>query len=799
MSAANKPVATLLLVVCLGCLMATPLKAEEEFDLSLLENKTQVSRQDAEIFNGDSDILPGKYAFTITINDQEVAQQNVLFRLHHHRTEPLFSCRDLQQWGVHIERCPRSENFLSAWVKEAKFDIDLAENKLALTLPQQAWSKPNLYDIAPSWQWDNGINAAFINYDLSLQRYQNDSVSNDLYGNLTNGINLFGFRLRNSGFFSAPDMAHPHYQSSSSWLAYDIDRLRSTLTVGDFYTNGSLFQSTTLRGVSLASNRAMLPNTERSYVPAILGSVNANATVIIRQSGYVIATRQIPPGAFNINDIPVSSSAGDIDVTVIEASGKRQHFIQPFNTTNFQLPRHSLRYSVNVGQSRQDDAQRLLEVSFLYGLNNTFTLLDGVQYATDYRNIATGLGANVHWLGGLSALFNQSQSIRYRQKRTGSQLQLGLSRFLPLTDSYIYASFTHRSNPWYHDFNHSQRAAEDDIVRSYRNKYNLQLSQSIKGVNLALNVDREFDWNGERYRSWQASLNFNLGHTTLLTSWSRRYAPGRKGEDYLSVNISIPLGRERNYYFDMSQSGGASHNSHFAFSGGAGEERKLIYSLGATKSGSEYHYDASANYTSSQGVARAAWSHSQTTQQWQADARGSVVMHSHGITLGQYLSESAAVVHTPRIGDIGIENTQHIRTDRWGNAIVPNLVPYYYNELTPTLDSRHIHTIKIDGTVHRLVPRQGAIMAVEFSASHQQQHYARITQASGQPLPFGTILYDAENRNRGVISAGGIASMDIYRLKWPLHSNLTNKQRCSIDRPAEKITAKRVWPLVCHS
>ena len=797
MKAANKPVTTLIGIVYLGCITAAPLKAEEKFDLSLLEKNTQITREEAEIFNGNSDILPGKYAVKILINDHEVAQQKVKFQLHHGHTEPRFTCRDLQEWGIHIERCPRSEDFISSWVTEATFDIDMGENRLEITVPQEAWSEPNLYDIAPSWKWDNGINAAFINYDLYAQRYDISHKSNDLYGNLTNGINLFGLRFRNSGFFSAPAMAHPHYQSSSTWLAYDIDRLRSTLTLGEFYTSGNLFRATALRGVSVASNMAMFPNAERSYVPSIMGSVSANATVIIKQSGYVIATRQITPGAFNITDIPVSSSAGDIDVTIIEASGKRQHFTQPFNTNSFQVPVRSLRYALNIGRSRQNDAQQLLEGSLLYGLNNTFTLLHGLQYAPDYRNIAAGFGANMRWLGGVNLLLNQSHTTRYQQKRAGSQLQIGLSRYLAMTDSYLYASATHRFTPDYHEFNDNHPSVEATLPVSYRDKYSMQLSQHIKGVNLALNYSEEIDWNGDRYRSWQTNVNVNPGHVTLLTSFSRRYTPGHAGENYLSLSIAIPLGREKNHYLDISQSSGVSSSSQLTLSGFAGEERSLSYSLGSAKSGSQYRYDVSANYIGSLGEMRGAWSRSRSSQQWLAGARGSVVLHHHGVTLGQYLNDSAAIIHTQHVRDISIENALHVKTDRWGNAVVPGLVPYYYNELTPVLDSKRLHTVKIEEAVKRRVPRQGAIVEVEFNASRQQQHYVRIQQQQ-QPLPFGVAIYDAHNHKRGVISAGGIASIDIYQMAWPLHINLPHKQRCTLVRPAEQELQRKVWHLDCR-
>lgn len=798
MSAAKQPVQKCLLIVLLGCIAAASLRAEEKFDLSLLENHSQVSREEAELFNGDNDILPGKYNLRILINDHEVAQQELVLALHNGHTEPLFACRDLQEWGMHLERCTRAQDFLSTWIPEAKTEIDMAENTLSITVPQLWWSQPDLYDIAPSWKWDNGINAAFINYDLYAQRYENHGSSNDLYGNLTNGINLFGWRLRNSGFFSAPDMAHPRYQSSSSWLAYDIDRLRSTLTAGEFYTSGSLFRSMAMRGVSLASNTAMLPNNQRSYVPAIIGSVSANATVIVKQGGYTIATRQIPPGAFAIKDIPASSAAGDIEVTIIEASGKQQHFTQPFNTTSFQVPLHSLRYALNIGQSRQYSAQRLAEGSLMYGLSNTFTLLEGLQYAEGYRNYATGIGANVRWLGGVNLLLNHSSS-RQQLTRSGNQLQFGLNRFLALTDSYIYASLAHRFNRGYQEFNDAMRPVDANPTSGYRDKYSLQLSQHIQEASVALNYSEEIDWNGDRYRSWQSSLNLHPGHVMLQASFSRRYAPGRAGENVLSLSVSIPLGRERNHYLDLSQSYGVGNNSRLALTGTAGEQQQFNYSLGAAKSGAADSYDASASYNASIGTARAAWSRSMDAQQWLAGARGSVVMHHHGVTLGQYLNESAALIHTQRVQNVGIENARQVATDRWGNALVPALVPYYYNELTPTLDRRHIHTIKVDDTVHRLVPRQGAIVEMEVNASHQQQHYARITQENQQPLPFGALLYDANDGQRGVISAGGVTAMDIYQLQWPLHINLADRRRCIIDPPAGAARQQKVWHLICHA
>ncbi|WP_142793458.1 fimbria/pilus outer membrane usher protein, partial [Klebsiella pneumoniae] len=63
--------------------------------------------------------------------------------------------------------------------------------------------------------------------------------------------------------------------------------LKSQLTIGDSFTENDIFDSVGFRGVKLASDDNMLPDSMRGFAPTVRGVANSNAQVTIRQNGYV--------------------------------------------------------------------------------------------------------------------------------------------------------------------------------------------------------------------------------------------------------------------------------------------------------------------------------------------------------------------------------------------------------------------------------------------------------------------------------------------------------------------------------
>lgn len=385
--------------------------------------------------------------------------------------------------------------------------LDQGENTLSITIPQKFLSITSENDTAPPEKWQDGINSAFTTYNLNYDDTRGMTRAKSLYGNFTNGINLAGFQFRNSGFMKKSDDSGMHYVSSTSYISHDVDALRSTAVAGDFFTSGDLFPSQNLRGVKLATSTDMRSNAQRTYAPVISGVAKSNATVIIKQNDLVIATRKVTPGPFALKDIPASSNAGDLEITVIEANGENQHFVQPYNSVNVLVPENVFRYSVYFGRNRSlSSSPQLLEANGLYGVSNAITLINGFQYANHYQNIAAGTGANIRWLGGIYATLNKSQS-DFVQKKQGYVIKSGLTHSIGMTDSYLYFTAENKLSPDYSDFEDAVRASPK---RDYKSRYALQLSQQLGVVNLTLNFTQQYGFKHETSREMGGSMVFGL-------------------------------------------------------------------------------------------------------------------------------------------------------------------------------------------------------------------------------------------------------------------------------------------------
>ncbi|WP_163008274.1 fimbria/pilus outer membrane usher protein, partial [Pseudomonas viridiflava] len=53
------------------------------------------------------------------------------------------------------------------------------------------------------------------------------------------------------------------------------------------------------------------------------------------------------------------------------------------------------------------------------------------------------------------------------------------------------------------------------------------------------------------------------------------------------------------------------------------------------------------------------------------NASGAMLLHSDGIELGPYLSDTSVLVEVPGVADVGISNAAGVRTNAKGFALVP--------------------------------------------------------------------------------------------------------------------------------
>ncbi|WP_164098542.1 fimbria/pilus outer membrane usher protein, partial [Serratia marcescens] len=68
---------------------------------------------------------------------------------------------------------------------------------------------------------------------------------------------------------------------------------------------------------------------------------------------------------------------------------------------------------------------------------------------------------------------------------------------------------------------------------------------------------------------------------------------------------------------------------------------------------------------------------------------GTLVLHSGGITLGPYTSDTFALIHADGAQGAVVQNGQGAVIDHFGYAILPTLSPYRRNNIS--LDTRHMN------------------------------------------------------------------------------------------------------------
>lgn len=787
----------------------------EDFDMSMMEKVGNLQGVDTSVLEKGSEMLAGAYPVVLLINNEDNGQIIQPFHLTNGTVQPVFTAAQLSAWGVTPDHTPDGEHPLTAFVDDASISYDAGSEQLSLTVPQARYST-NSGDIAPEENWAAGINAARLNYNLNLQRnagsqsQQNDTVSSTL----SSGINLGNWRLRNDGYFNYSSAAGSHYQSSASYITRDIAALKSTFRSGDFFTNGKIFSSVSMRGITLYSSNEMRPDNQRFFMPAISGTARTNATVVIRQNGFVIDQRRVTPGPFLIRDLHSATSSGDLEITVTESDGSTQHFTQAFNAIAALLPPGVFNYEISAGRYRSSTTSgpgltpKVYQGSAFYGLNNTFTLLAGQQMASQgefrYQNSGGGLGANIPVLGGLSLLLKHSetQAGNNLQKQQGKQLESLFIRTISETRSTLSLS-------WKHKYNHNYQEAGDAISAAqqnptgirYRDQYNVQLDQNLGALTLMLRYSEDHNGDGSRQRSSRAGMSASHWQSQFQIYFTHQRTLQGLTDNSLTFSVVMPLGKSQQHHIAYNALTDSRNGTQqmASLNGTFMDDDQIGYNVSMAGQGSQKSTQLSGDYAGSGGLISAGISQGRGYQQTTLGVQGGVLVHHHGVTFSQPLGDTVVLVHTPHTGGLKIENSENISTDHWGNAVVPYAVPYRVNDiaLDPESLDRHIET---SSTVKKVIPTQGAIIEAEFNARRHDRRFVKLLDKQQNPLPFGITVQDAAHAEMGTGGAAGILLADFSHARWPLTVNLNGHTLCHIPRsapPGASSDTSTLWKLSC--
>lgn len=715
-------------------------------------------------------VVPGSYRVDIYVNGKLSGRRDVSFVANPVKgtVDACLTLDTLQQLGMDISQLDAGEMQagqcfdLAANVEFAHVEYQPASLRLKISIPQAMMSRMSRGYLAPEL-WDEGLTAGFVNYSFSGARRTVGSQTRDQYYlGLRNGVNLGAWRLRNESSLVYGDDQPYRFRSNRTFIQRDITSLKSQLALGETYTDSQVFDSVRFLGATLASDDGMLPDSERIYAPVIRGIAETNATVEVRQNGFMLYSGNVSPGPFEITDIYPSGSNGDLEITVIEADGRRRLFVQTYSSLPIMLPKGALRYSLAGGQynSYQEGGQTpsFGSATLIYGLTERVTAMGGGQLAEDFQAGNIGAGINTG-LGAASLDLTQSISRQRQQTRNGRSIRLRYANTLDLTNTtlavagYRYSTDQYRTlDEHVEELNLRDRAA----IGQAKDRYEINLTQAFSEHSASLSItgseQRYWSQSGkvrQLYVSWNAawrSLSYGL---SLERNQTFERDGQSQSDNRVALTLSLPLGNSpgsSRAFFNGVRDSTGDYDMQAGLNGQVLDDRNSFYSVQAahdSRSGSAGFGKLST--ATPYGRFDAGYGQGSDYHAFNIGASGSVVAHGGGVNFGQALGDTFALVQVKGVPDARVSSTSNVKTGSNGYAIVPYAQPYHANWIS--LDTRQLSAdVELETAVIQVVPRRGAVALARFDASVGRRVQFELVQADDSRLPLGAVVEDAQGK-----------------------------------------------------
>ncbi|PZW79245.1 outer membrane usher protein [Pseudomonas sp. 2848] len=741
------------------------------------------SAVDLQLLLSANSVLPGSYRVDLYSNEVLVGRRDIDFNRNEQtgRVEPCLTLELLEQLGIDMDKLKAQGRLnteqachdLPTLIDQASLSYDSNRLRLAASIPQVAM-KHGLRGYVDPQLWDAGVSAAFVNYQFNTSRSASDDqtrTANNL--SLRNGLNLGGWRLRNESNFSSGTGRPDTFKSNRSYLQHDVTALKGQFSAGEIFTDSDLFDSVRYRGLKLASDEGMRADSERGYAPVVRGVAQTSATVEIRQNNYVLYTTNVPPGPFEISDIYPSGSNGDLEITIIEADGRRRTSVQAFSSLPLMVRSGQVKYSLSTGRYNSNSeglaTPQMLSTTLAYGLSNTLTGVIGLQATDDYKALAVGSGLNT-LLGAFSLDITHSSSKAQGETTQGNSLRALYAKTFTGTDTnFTLAAYRYSTEGFRSLTNHIEDLSTDVRKRSGNSKTRTDLT-----VNQSLGRNREFGslyltaidqryWNRGGSQSVSAGYSNNWGDVTYNVDVSRTKDLGTSGpssdDTQFNLSVSFPLGSRvrapRAFVTTSTQKGNATTQA--GINGYLSENSDTFYSIQgghSRTSGSS----ASANLNTRTSVADISLGYSQGRgyDSQNLNLAGAVVAHQGGINLGQTVSETFALVEVPGVTGAKVSSYSGVETGRNGYAVIPNAQPYRVNWIS--LDTRDLGgDIEIDNATQQLVPRRGAVVVARYTGKSGRRVQFELFDSVGERMPFGASVEDGEGKQLAIADPSGKA------------------------------------------
>lgn len=794
-------------------LFGSVVHAKEYFNPALLLNTSDSSVADLSKFESGYQ-LAGIYKVNVFLNEDFIAFKDFNFV----QTEkndiisggltPCIDSKWLLSIGVKVYDFPDDENLnnqscidLKKYIPESNISYNFSSQRLDISIPN-IWVESEARGYLPPSEWDDGITAASLNYNLTGSNSEN---SNNVFLSLNTGFNIGGFRFKNLSSYNYFQQKLNNTNTSKwnniqTYAEKSIIPIKSELVLGDSNTDHAIFDSVGFRGIRLYSSDAMLPISKQGYAPVVRGIANSRGVLTIRQNGYVVYQTNVAAGPFAINDLTSMSGSGDLNVTIEESTGAVQNFIIPYSGVPILLREGRTKVDIAMGEFRSGNNEQgtpfFVQGIISHGFGKGLTGYAATQLASDYKATLIGIGKNWGRFGAFSFDATQANStLANGEEHSGQSYRLLYSKslntlgttfqlmgyrystkgFYTLNDVAYKSMESFQFDQNYDDFGNPYNDPSSYYNLNYKRRGNFQfnVTQNLNSFgSMYASVNYQTYWNvPESSRSYQFGYANTIKAITYSLAWSLQDSFNASNtlnanNNSISATISFPMNaffgsrdRVKNEIYSNSnivRNSSGGNVIQTGLNGSLLEHQALNYSiLHGQNTDTGGFGTAAVRLDTKYGSGGMAYNFAEGGKDTSInyDLSGGMILHSGGLTLGQSLGDTNILVDAKGAKNVKIENSRNIHTDSRGYAILPFADNYRMNRIALITDDLD-HKTEILTNVQNIVPMKGAIIKANFDS--RIGHRALITlKHLDNHVPYASAVTEENQKINSIVGQDG--------------------------------------------
>lgn len=568
----------------------------------------------------------------------------------------------------------------------------------------------------------------FLDYDLLAQ------AGNGLDQGLSGLLELGAFGQPGTALssFRLDELTEaPEVTRLDTTFSRDVPDTRITWRLGDSIAGGGgLAAPVRFGGIQYATNFGVDPTFVTFPLPTIGGLARQDSIVDILIDNLRRDSRSVPPGPFSLDNLPVVTGAGEVQLRVTDLLGREQIVTQPYYVSSRLLKPglHDFSYEAGAlrrsyGRASFDYGDAIATATHRYGLSDSLTGEAHGELQVGQQSLALG-GS---WLIGRWGVV--SGGVGASSSEDGPGL-LGQAAY-----EYDGRRFNVGVRTRLTDGGFRQAGSDEEARRVDQASLGIDLDRYGR-VGMLL-VNRE--GRGDDATSLAATYSLPVGPGALTLRAGQVIQP--ESELAVTALYTIPLGPRRSLTTELSKRGDDYRASAIYRQTRGASDLGLDYRLAAAAGTRTSELDARLSYQTAMGAADLQAERLDGRNALRTGVNGSMALVDGKVALSRRIGRAFGLVELPGFPDVRVylDNREAGRTDPEGRLLLPDLRPYERNRVRVAVEDLPLDA-EIAAAEVDAVPFERSGVKIGLPIARSEQATVTLRDAAGAPLPSGLRL-----------------------------------------------------------